>query len=265
MKILFLVLDTFAPEYQVLKQAQLNTWCKDAISVGHRVVFYRGNVNSENLFKDQTLTVKSNDSISNSTHKLVLAIEHCLENMKDYDYIYRTNLSSYIDVKMMEAYLAAHATNLDALVYAGVIGLHYSKPVSLLRMLIFQVPYLRGRSIKFKSTRFASGSGFFLAWRTCDLIIKNRNIINYKLIDDVAIAKLLFSFGILPSSLPRIDTLDDYNKKQDSLIHFPHDSQVFHYRIKGASRIKDSISMHWLHSKSNKLDAMRSLRCFVKM
>ena len=265
MKILFLVLDTFASEYQVLKQAQLNTWCNEAIAMGHRVVFYRGDANSENLFKDDTLIVKSEDSISNSAFKLCLAMQYCLENTKGYDYIYRTNLSSYIDVKMMEDYLVAPTTSLDALAYAGVIGCHYSKFISLMHMLTSRTPYLRHLSARFKPIRFASGSGFFLAWKTCELIIKNKNHIDYKLIDDVAIGKLLSLYGIHPNCLPRIDTLDDYNKNQADQVNSTHESHSFHFRIKGTSRIKDAIAMHWLHSKSNKLDALRALCGFAEM
>lgn len=265
MKILFLVLDTFASEYQVLKQAQLNTWCNDALSMGHRVVFYRGDANSENLFKDDTLIVKSDDSISNSACKLCLAMQHCLENMKGYDYIYRTNLSSYIDVKMMEVYLAAPTTSLDSLAYAGVIGCHYSKPISLMRMLTPLIPYLRHLSVRFKPTRFASGSGFFLTWKTCELIIRNKSHIDYKLIDDVAIGKLLSLYGIQPNCLPRIDTLDDYNKNQGDPANSTHESHSFHFRVKGTSRIKDAIAMHWLHSQSNKLVALRALWGFAEM
>ncbi len=265
MKILFLVLDTFSPEYQVLKKAQLNTWCKDANSMGHRVVFYRGNVNSETLLKDHTLTVKGDDTISNSACKLVLALEYCLENIKGYDYVYRTNLSSFVDVAMMQDFLAAPTTNLGELVYAGVIGCYHGKPISLLHMLISQIPRLLRPSVKFRPIRFASGSGFFLALKTCRLIINNRKNIDYKLIDDVAIGKLLSLYGLYPNSLPRIDILADCNENQDGPISFPGDNHVFHFRIKGANRIKDAIAMHWLHSKSNKLGGLGTLVSFADM
>ena len=264
MKILFLVLDTFASEYQVLKQAQLNTWVKDANLMGHRAIFYRGNLNSETLLKDHTLTVKAGDSLSNSACKLTFAIEYCLEEFKGYDFVYRTNLSSYIDVKMMEEHLAAPSTNLDTLAYAGVVG-YYSKPISLRHKLLSRILRPLHLSVKFRLIRFASGSGIFLAWKTCELIIKNKKHINFKLIDDVAIGKLLSLCGIYPSSLPRIDILDDFNENQGDSISFPRDTDIFHFRIKGASRIKDAIAMHWLHSQPNKLDALRTLMCTADM
>lgn len=130
---------------------------------------------------------------------------HSLDYFREqYDYIYRTNLSSFVNLP----HLFEWAQKQDKKSYRGCIGIH-------------------------KGVRFASGCGFLMGREATAALLK---VVKEKpefvirtakrLPDDVAIGKLLTSVGIPPRDAPRI-RIRSIVKSIEGL---PHD--VFHARLK---------------------------------
>lgn len=114
----------------------------------------------------------------------------------DYKYIYRTNLSSFINLGKMYDYASKY--NFD---YGAVHGRH-------------------------ENILFGSGSGFFVHKNTCQYILDNKEQLDYNLYDDVAIGKLLSNFAL--KAVPRIDMLND----ACDFYKMANDETNFHYRCK---------------------------------
>ena len=106
----------------------------------------------------------------------------------EFDYLFRTNTSSFVDFNKLQKYSKSNHNNLD---YSGVV-----------------LDVVEGDTI-------ASGAGFFLSRKNVELILKNKDKFDETLPDDVAIARLLRKFEILPSTLIRKDL-----KKFLNLIQF---------------------------------------------
>mgnify|MGYP002478035230 CR=1 FL=1 len=131
-----------------------------------------------------------------------------------YDYIFRTNSSSYVDKKLLLNFVSDKP---KTKYYSGLIGYH-------------------------GNIAFASGSGFFISKDLVDYVIENSTKWNHNLIDDVALASLLSNYGVHPYLNERIDILDDYN--------IPN--HYFHYRLKTGSRVNDIKRMYSIHNIKNK-------------
>lgn len=152
--------------------------------------------------------------------KTLDAFQACYENL-DFDYIFRTNVSSYIDLEALRFFLKDKPRDNF---YAGAIG------------------NLHGVS-------FASGSGYFLSR---DLVIKtleNRSFWNHNFIDDVSLGKLLtvnLDIAIKPVGRIDIDSTDlVFNKITENA------RKSFHYRCKAknpGTAIEIMNSIHKINS-----------------
>jgi len=104
--------------------------------------------------KNNTIFYKDEESyIPGILNKTIKVIDYCIKNF-DFDYIYRTNLSSVINFDKLYSYLQNN-NNID---YAGH---DYAK--------------------------FISGSGIILSKKTCQILIEDISLINNKEPDDLAI------------------------------------------------------------------------------
>lgn len=132
------------------------------------------------------------------TNKTVQAIDYCLQNY-DFDYIYRTNLSSFLHLHNLYNFVEKNPYN-----YAGVIGNH-------------------------EGFHFTSGSGFLLSKNAClYLITEQQNLLKYDYLDDVCIGILLKPiFGI-----QYIDRCNiDIDTREDDVKNIINEG-IFHYRCK---------------------------------
>jgi hypothetical protein len=153
--------------------------------------------NEEIYIDEQNFTIHTNikDSlIPGILIKTIKSIEY-INNNFNFKYIYRTNLSSFLNLQLMNDYILNN--NFD---YGAVIG-------------------------KCNNISYGSGCGFFLSKKICDYLIKNKNLLEYNLYDDVAIGKLLTK-KVDIFSIPRIDIVDINNEKNKI------NNNIFHYRCK---------------------------------
>jgi hypothetical protein len=147
--------------------------------------------------ESNTIFVKDFESYSPGIfNKTIESIRYCLNNFS-FDYIYRTNLSSFLSLEKMYNFICNNDIN-----YGGVEGFHN--------------PY-----------KFASGCGFFMSKEVCEFLIyydiSNIDIIN-KYLDDVAIGAILTKkYNIDYIHRIDIDSLDNLYLKNA-------DTNEFHYR-----------------------------------
>jgi hypothetical protein len=120
----------------------------------------------------------------------------------EFDYIFRTNVSSYLDIKELQRYVTGKP---NSSYYAGVIGNH-------------------------QGINFASGCGYFISRDVVIKVLKNRDLWDHNLIDDVSLGKLLTEeLNINIQEVKRIDLISadlDLDQIRDNPL------SVFHYRCK---------------------------------
>jgi len=151
--------------------------------------------------------------------KTILAFKHLLENF-EFDYLFRTNTSSYLDVPTLLDYIS---TKPRENVYAGVIG------------TVFQI------------NRFASGAGILLSRDLVQRICDNSEHWKHGLVDDVAIAELIGNLEdpkVELTELPRLDftCLGDAKSTDPELI-----KSHFHFRCKTYSAQETIDIMKHIH------------------
>lgn len=216
MKILIIVLShNDSNIYSEFYKSQKETW--DSVEVPDvKTLYLFGNHDCDEIIDDKIMVdvpeVVENNLIINCGYKTIKSF--LLTKDLDYDYIFRTNSSSYIDKNLLLDFVSDKPkTNY----YSGLIGYH-------------------------GNITFASGSGFFISRDLVDYVIQNSTEWNHNLIDDVAIASLLSSYGIKPYLNERIDILEDHN--------IPN--HYFHYRLKTGNRRDDIRRMYLIHNIKNK-------------
>jgi len=148
--------------------------------------------------KNNYLVLNTDDGYPNLAKKTLLAFDWAISNL-EFDYLFRTNTSSFVDFKKLHKFSKSNHKNLE---YSGVV-----------------LDVVEGDTI-------ASGAGFFLSKKNVELILNNKEKFDATLPDDVAIARLLKKFEILPSSLIRKDL------KKVPKPNSVYQSDHFHYRCR---------------------------------
>lgn len=157
--------------------------------------------------------------------KTIKSIDYLLKN-ENFDYIYRTNLSSFLNLNRLYQYALNHQFD-----YSGVM---------------WQCDKI-----------WVSGAGIFLSKKACETLIDSdlKNVLRYDLIDDVAIGvELTKHYSIYPGNrCDIIDTSDikqyhlDYRGVSSDTICLIMDSEkifidtnpdIFHYRCKNNNSTK---------------------------
>jgi hypothetical protein len=199
MKILIVVLSYLdGGIYTKFFESQNESW--NSIEVEGVDTFFLVGNNIEDTIDGNLIKTNVRESLYHCGYKTIKAFE--LLKDYEYDYIFRTNSSSYVDKQMLKDYLQDKPrTNF----YSGVIGNQYG-------------------------IDFASGSGFIVSKNVVDLVLLKKEYWEHRLIDDVALALLLRSLRINPVLAPRfnIETVNENTPMNH-----------YHYRIKTLNRETD--------------------------
>jgi hypothetical protein len=199
MKILIVVLSYFDNGiYTKFYESQNESW--NSVHVEGVDTFFLVGNNSKDEIVGNLIKTYVGESLYNCGYKTIRAFE--LLKDYEYDYIFRTNSSSYIDKQMLKDYLLDKPRNNF---YSGIIG-------------------------NYNNILYASGSGFVISKDAVDLVIQKKDRWNHNYIDDVSLGLLLREFNILPTLGPRLDI-----QKVDN--ETPMD--YYHYRIKTSNRLND--------------------------
>ena len=225
-KVLILVLCSRKYLSYISSKAQKKIWddCNKIYNIHHFV----GNsyVNQREVdyisSKDSDyLVINTDDGYPNLARKTFLAFEHVVQNF-EFDYLFRTNTSSFVDFKKLSQFVKNNKERLD---YGGVV-----------------LDVTEGDTI-------ASGAGFFLSRKNIELILNNGYEFDESLPDDVAIARLLKKFEISPKNIIR-KNLKSVPKPSEVF-----QSEHFHYRCRldpEYHRILEPKLMKYLHIASKK-------------
>jgi hypothetical protein len=178
--------------------------------------FIKANLNIDNnlLIDDNnnTINVKTEQSpIPGILIKTIESLKYIYNNY-NFKYIFRTNLSSFIDLNKFYLFTLNNSFN-----YAAVIG-------------------------NYNNIQFGSGAGFFMSRECVNYLINSDSIDYHKMydvLDDVIIGEILTPiYPIL--SIGRIDILD-FNNKQISNDELKS-SNIFHYRCKNSNNMDITVN-----------------------
>lgn len=231
-----LILSTKSPDYISFIKAIENGWYKEAVRYNIKVFFYSGGHSEDVFWNDREIRVSEADSIKNSYKKFFSAQKLIREKFPEIKLFYRTNLSSYIDIKEFINFISR--SDLTSKSYLGFAG-----KANLISELFYGNKLLH---VFFKWINvgpvidFYSGSGFFIGVDLCNQL-KYSGHSNY-LIDDVEIGRQLMgiAFSQSLSVYKRILVTDSFNKiNLDDLNEILREFNLFHYKFKHKNRLVD--------------------------
>jgi hypothetical protein len=156
--------------------------------------------------ENKTLFIRSDEClIPGILHKTVEALSYFLSF--DYDFIWRTNLSSVLDFEGLQRYLG---TINSSGFYGGYVG----------------------KTVSGKDIWFASGAGFIMSRNVAEYLVLNKSLLRWDLIDDVAIGALLEpQYGIVP-----IDRC--WIQSGEEMVGSYVANGVFHYRCESYQHLR---------------------------
>lgn len=224
-KILIMVLTYMKHPYDELYNAQVETWAS-VNEEGIHVVFYYGGCAGDKVLKTSfvknrqinnvwDLGFNCTDAYYMMAKKFQLALEVVLKSDFDFDYIFRTNSSSYINQKRLKEFAA---TLPKEKLYAGWTFVDSEDFGGLC----------------------VSGAGIFLSRDTAEILRKQINP-EVEREEDVEIGRILRRNGITA-----IDDKSRYDVPITIPYNFPKDR--YHYRMKtAANRVADIGNMKAIH------------------
>lgn len=240
MKVVVLVLSTQDLSYIKFVESIRNGWKMELEKRGIKVYFYEGG-HQFHYIEGDTLKLTAQDDLLHTAKKLKEAIKLLNDEDIDYDILYRTNLSSFIEANNFERFVNTLESN--TIIYNGLVGKtsklqeFFNAKSRILSFLFRKVDFT-------KKIEFASGSGFFLD-KISSLKISHSDDYN-QYIDDIMVALVL---NIVPNQnqiIPkRFDILENMNHKINKKEYFRliQDECLFHYRFKTKDRSHDAINI----------------------
>ena len=167
-------------------------------------------------FSKHEISTNVPDLYSLIGEKTLDVFQTCIQEF-EFDYIFRTNVSSYVDLPRLNEFIRHRPlTNY----YAGVIG-------------------------EYQGISFASGCGYFISRDVVEKVLKNRDSWDHNLIDDVSLGKLVTrSLQINIEEVGRIDidSVDDVSSKVAG-----GNCGIFHYRCKAGNADTTIKIMNLIH------------------
>ena len=199
MKVIISILAMEARHYPLLDSAVRKTWY-NLNEENHKIFFYYGN-REKNEIVGENIYTTFDEGLYGCGHRTIAMLE-LLYNEYEFDYIFRTTLSSYVDIKKMTEFLNDKPKDNF---YCGVIGDFYGIP-------------------------FCSGSGYFLSRNLVKLILDNKNLWNHEYIDDVALGILMKNFGV-----PMVEGERQNVVSNSPLPYEEFDLNNYHFRLKSSN------------------------------
>ena len=250
-RILILILSTTDPRYTEFIQACKRTWVHRAEQHSISCIFYQGGA-SNDILELNELKLAVDDSLDNTGMKLFRAFEYIEKSGIKYDYIYRTNLSSFI---FIENFINWANTISDENLYAGVIvkaNLNHRWPYRFMCKLaeLFHPE---------NTIPFASGAGFWISRKNVQRVLSDTKL-DFRLADDPMVGECLHRHGIKLTPVSRIDFNGDsiryFADTSDKLEHIVH---CFHIRCRSEDRARDAARFYELDECSDPIDFTKLL------
>ena len=209
MKFLVLVIcDENSDTYQFLEETIRETW--GSVKSEHWEIYYlysKPDIQHPYLDGDK-FYAKGVEKLDSIGRKTIQAFEF-FSNNHEFDYIFRTNLSSYVDLPRLYEKL-----NQKKFTYEGVVGVD-------------------------NGVKFASGAGYVISKDLVQNVIVNKDSWNHGMIDDVAMGNMMNKIGINPIGELTRQTFLNVNETVDV--------NQYHYRCKQTERTQDAFIMRRIH------------------
>jgi hypothetical protein len=204
MRTLVLVLATRQRPFPDLIRAQKRTWAaRDVEDV--EVLFYYGG--SKLALHGRDLFVETPDEYWSVGHKTLACFDYVLAQ-RDFDLIFRTNCSSYVDLPNLREWVGLHARRTDY--YAGAVDAGTLEQMLRVQRQASSQPGtpgardLTGTPGPPTGWSFASGAGYFLSRDLAEWVVGQRSLWDHSFVDDMALGKLLSERGVVPEPAPRV-------------------------------------------------------------
>lgn len=191
-KVLILVVSSKTYPSYLNQLFQKASWVRQ---IKYPVLFYFGGSETINI-KKNNLNLTSSKKFEDMGRKTLEAFEYVKQNY-DFDFILRTNNSSYIDPISLEFFIESIKSENFV---GGVIG-------------------------EQNNSKFVSGAAYLIDNSILNLILENQDQWDHTLLDDLAISKLLENHNIKFTGLERNDVIS-YPKPTDLRY------ELFHTRIR---------------------------------
>jgi hypothetical protein len=212
MKILILVLTYLDNNiYTKFYKKQNETW--NSINYPGVETFFNINGGVKKEIDGHFIINNLPETIVNEGYKIINCFEKTLN--WDYDYIFHTNSSSYVDKELLHEWLKDKPREKF---YSGAIGEYRGYP-------------------------FGSGCGFTISKDVVHLILNNQQYWEHGYADDATLGILLNNLGISVYKAPRFDIITD------DVVEIPTD--FFHYRCKTDNREQDILNMQKIYDLKN--------------
>jgi hypothetical protein len=223
MKIIILVLSSENEPYDMLEKTIRKTWAKE-YPKNVEIYYYYGGADINYIDGDKIYS-NFEENIYNIGRKTINAFEF-LSN-KDYDYIFRTNSSSYVNIEYLLEYIKNKP---NKMFYHGVIA--YYEP---------------------ENFNFVSGSGYIISKDLIDMVIENKDKWDNKFpnADDVSMGKILNSFGVIATSGMRYDIGDSTMRHNIANLTKKEFDNNYHFRCRCYDRNEDVLLMEKLNNIKN--------------
>ena len=123
LKILILVLSSKTYPSSRNKKAIKKTWGSN-LKDNFEIMFYESGETEKII--DNTLFVETDTSSKNLGYKLLLALDWCTKNT-DYDFIFRTNTSSFVNTIELENFISNNLEDLCASIQESIVSILIDK------------------------------------------------------------------------------------------------------------------------------------------
>lgn len=221
MKIIVLVMSSTNLTYKLLEESIKNTWFKYASSEV-KIIFYKNRTSSDEIeFNGCDLILPVEDGYENLGLRTVMAIDWIKKNY-EFDYIYRSNLGSFVNVNNMLNFLQDKPR---IKFYCGIIGRYHMNGIDF---------------------NFASGSGYFLSEDLAEILSKNSGSFPMQIVDDVALGYFLNQQKIdINKNAKRKNICNNnifYEMGDKSVSEIPEE-EIYHIRLRSDDRNEDIKNM----------------------
>jgi len=251
MKILISILSHEGnPHYIALENAIRETW--GGLKCNHQnivdIIYYYGkpSLGSDHKLDGDKLWVKSQEGYFNTWNKTLMMFDFISKNY-EFDCLFRTNLSSYIDLKLLQEFAKK---NYNEDFYCGCLG-------------------------NLGQGKFASGAGYFLSHKLVKELADEKESLFKEYIDDLSLGECMMKRNISPHLGERYGAEGSFDDVSNKLTKTSsrgwnggeegegsdhgrgtilHDIDHYHYRLhttKG-NRSDDIKKMHFIHELKNK-------------
>ena len=229
MKILIAVISSHNEDiYKILNNTIRSTWGHniDRFNGNVKIIYYYGKPcldNNGTILLNDRLYCNHLETFQNIGYKTIDSFQFFIENY-EFDYIIRTNESSYIYIERMLEYMVNKPTQKYA---SGTILYHEPFP-------------------------FLAGSCYVLSRDVVELIVNNKQSWNHNYIDDVALGQFLIDFNIqIIDNNSKVDVFSMCNENIDSVQSVIKELEynIWHFRCKCAvNRNNDILFMNTIHN-----------------